>query len=62
MLLRAKQATADLLSINGALKLIKSQIDVGFQRQREISRPTGNQEKHRIFVFLKTGCAQKNSH
>ena len=49
-----------VLSINGALKLIKIQIGGGFQRQWEIS--TGNQEKHRIFVFLKTRYAQRDFH
>ena len=46
-----------VLSINGALKLIKSQIDGGFQRQWEIS--TGNQEN--ICVFENTLCPKELS-
>ena len=44
-----------VLSINGALKEIKSQIDGGFQRQWEIG--ARKQEKHEIFcVFENMLC------
>ena len=46
-----------VLSINGALKLIKSLIDGGFQRQWEIS--TGNQEN--ICVFENMLCQKELS-